>query len=120
MYIIGNIIYVFNISCKKRMVVIGKYSSIIGYVICCNKTRKYGNIMIPSPNNDETRSQISFGLLPYHFTRVSKGWLTKVRSPACGCYTWRPVSTKLNMSTGWWLKNHLEKYESMGRMTSHI
>jgi hypothetical protein len=22
--------------------------------------------------------------------------------------------------TGWWCNNHLEKYESMGRMTSHI
>ena len=22
--------------------------------------------------------------------------------------------------TGWWCNNHLEKYESMGRITSHI
>ena len=33
---------------------------------------------------------------------------------------WTSNQILIQTMTGWWCKNHLEKYESMGRMTSHI
>ena len=78
-------------------------------------------------------SQIVFGMAPGWPTRVheqltiwyttmqpesSRGNLKRItskRSDVCGCEKYQK-----NAIAGWWLSHPSEKYESMGRMTSHI